>query len=130
MTPGLTFDDAASLGELILVRDAWCPAHGRVRPESIAFPFTITAECLMTLPPRCGVRGCEDDVLLDAAPTDHRLHQTLVLHADDRGQRAAYDLLPVEPGLWVMGVLPDGSTPQREASHQYMVDRPSGAADA
>jgi hypothetical protein len=125
----LDHEEAAALGELILVRDAWCPAHGRVRPESIAFPFTITRECLVRFPPRCAARVCEETVvLLDAEQAKTRLHQTLVVHEDERGAMVAYDLLPVAPGLWVTGVLPRGATPQDERSRPYMVDLPSERA--
>lgn len=124
-----TFDEAADLGELILIRDAWCERHGRVRPEGLAFPFTITAACLRAMPPRCGGPACESDVLLDAAPAETRLHQTVELVEDEQGCRPAIALLPVAPGLFALGVLPDDCEPQDGRARAHMIDKPSGMAD-
>lgn len=64
----LTFEAAAELAELLEVRDAACPVHGRVRPELMTFPFTVDAEVLRRFPSPCGARACEEEIELDVVP--------------------------------------------------------------
>jgi hypothetical protein len=107
----------ALLGPIIALRDAWCPAHGRVRPDVTAYPFSITLECLTLFPPVCGAGGCGETIMLDAERLDAPLRQHLLVWDDPEcGQRIVRDVLPVAPGIWAEGVTP------------YTRDHPSGAA--
>lgn len=120
---GLDFEQAAALGEMILVKDAWCPTHGRSRPEMLAFPFTLDREALRFCVPFCPAQGCEESIVLDAEATDTRCAQHIALHqqepggwTDKDGYRPVYKVRPLAPGEWHVGV----TSRQR--------DRPSGLA--
>ena len=112
----MDWEEAAALGEIIEIRDAWCVKHGRVRPEMFAFPFTVTDEYLRTFPPVCGARGCEESIQLDAAVTD-QVHpsQHRIVSKIDGGE--SY-LVHLRAGNVSVGITPE------------QPDRPSGAADA
>ena len=110
------FETAQALGPIIKIRDAWCPTHGRVRPEMIAYPFTITRECLAFYRPYCPMRGCEYDIVLDAEPTQVTSTQHLELWTDELGTRPTIVIRPIRPGEWLVGVTP------------HQPDRPSGLA--
>lgn len=124
------FAEASELGPLVRVNKAWCPSHGPITPEGLAFPFTVTGEALAFMADEtygCAARGCEDDLLVEAEPSNVRLVQHLVLvrpedfpgdYEHDRyastaeqwaamgfkGPRVIIESAQVEPGIFAMGV--------------------------
>ena len=121
MDPAHAARVAQALSAFVEVRDAWCPRHGRVRPELFTFPFTCDPAVLLEAPPQCGARGCEEGIEVDAGVADVPGSTHMVIHVDGPGghlpevRRVAFDLRPQ----------PDG----RMATGRAVVqDRPSGVA--
>lgn len=128
MSDGLSFAEAIELAALggreryILVRDCWCPEHGRHRPEALAFPFTATPAALAFQHPSCAIPWCEADLVIDAVLTDETevQHMAEVLRDGISQPRVVIELRPVEPGVWRHG--------SRVVAGEFVDDRPSGAA--
>lgn len=115
--------EAASLGDGMLeIRDARCPVHGRVRPEMLAFPFSIDANVLVLFQQRCGGRGCEEDIVVDAVVTHEHLSQHCYRIVDESGPRMA---------IWAKQLSEDGSRVYRIGTRiidgVLVDDHPSGA---
>lgn len=110
-------------GLILEVRDAWCPRHGRVRPELASFPFTMDADVLERLTPICGAAGCEDSIELDAVEVAAPAARHYYVHVDGPDghlpgfPRLALHLTPDESGRLATGRMAIG-------------DAPSGAAPA
>lgn len=91
---GLSLGEVLALGDLIQVDYAWCPEHGRVTPEILEFPFTITSEALEFVGVLCAGRGCEGEVYLHARAAVETRTQHVLLIEDEYGKRPAIDVKP------------------------------------
>lgn len=111
---GLTFAEVLELGDIVVVRDAWCPEHGRSRPEALAFPFTADRAVFKATEPSCPI--CGEALRLDAETAEEPLAQHLETWSDELGDRISIRLRPLVPGSWHLGVT------------SLQPDRPSGLA--
>lgn len=139
----MNFEEACALagnGGLLLIRDVWCPTHGRAHPEGMAFPFTSTAECLAFQFPSCPLSYCEEDLLIDAQLTDTPSHaHWAMVERDELGPRVVIELRPVPADLKA-SILADGAVGVRPGADKVWAhgsrvvggvlidDHPSGAA--
>lgn len=120
----LGVEEAIALGRIIEVQDAWCPEHGRSRPEMVRFPFTITDAALAWMSYSCPGSGCEAGVLLVAQAVEAASSEHLELYRNDETRELylVHNALPVarsEDGrpTYAMGVTP--LTPDRPLGGSY-----------
>lgn len=107
---------------LLLVRDSWCPKHGRVRPEMASYPFTMDSAVLERIPPICGAAGCEESIAFDSVETEKQLPRHYYVHIDGPdGHR---------PGMPRLGLHLTPDENGRLATGRLVIgDEPSGSAD-
>jgi hypothetical protein len=127
--------EAAALGAIVEVRDAWCPEHGRVHGDAIRFPFTATPAFLDRVH-RCGARGCEWGIEFDAVAAEATADNHWDMTTDEYGRRP-YCWVRAVDGVFTLGITdtPDladvqaGLVPGIAPFRRPVPDRPSGAAE-